>query len=64
MSNRIPEPNERAVPKVKGEKRYRLPPGECSYCDAHANDTMMPPHDASSACESGGHPHCTCDFCY
>lgn len=62
MTNRIPFPN--TTPKVKGEKRYRLAPGECSYCDEHKNDGMMPPHDASSACESGSHPHCTCDACY
>lgn len=43
---------------------YRRPPGECSYCDEHRNDSMMPSHTASSRCESGKRPHCTCDTCY
>lgn len=43
---------------------YRLPPGECAYCDAHRNDSMMPPHTPSERCESGKHPHCTCDTCF
>ena len=36
----------------------------CAYCEAHKNDSMMPPHKASDYCESGKHPHCTCDICY
>lgn len=43
---------------------YRRPPGECSYCDAHRNDSMMPSHTASARCESGKRAHCTCDTCY
>jgi hypothetical protein len=43
---------------------YRRPPGECSYCDSHRTDSMMPPHTASSQCESGKREHCTCDVCF
>ena len=43
---------------------YRRPLGECKYCDEHRNDSMMPSHTASERCESGKHPHCTCDVCY
>ena len=47
-------------------KRYH---DGCSYCDreyAKNGDklTMMPSHDASSRCQSGGHNHCTCDTCF
>lgn len=44
--------------------RALLVPGMCTYCDAHRADAMMPPHDASFRCESGGHNHCTCDICF
>lgn len=40
------------------------PPGECAFCDEHRNDSMMPSHDPSPRCESGKHPHCTCDTCF
>lgn len=43
---------------------YRRPKGECAYCDASREDSMMPSHTASANCESGNHPHCTCDVCY
>lgn len=47
------------------KNRYqRLPPGECKYCDEHRDDQMMPPHYASTRCESGQHTHCTCDTCF
>ena len=38
----------------------------CNYCQAskEANDSMMPPHFASSRCQSGGKNHCTCGTCY
>jgi hypothetical protein len=45
-------------------RAHWLPPGECAFCDSHHLDPMMPYHDASSRCESGKHPHCTCDTCY
>lgn len=43
---------------------YRRPPGECSCCDQHRNDKMMPSHTASDRCESGKRNHCTCDTCF
>ena len=46
------------------QERYRRPIGECTYCDANRNDTMMPSHTSSASCESGKHPHCTCDVCF
>jgi hypothetical protein len=36
----------------------------CPYCQLHQPGAMYPPHDASPRCESGGHPHCTCDTCF
>lgn len=45
-------------------ERYRLPNGQCKYCDEHRDDQMMPSHTASSRCESGKRPHCTCDTCF
>ena len=54
----------RSLAHAHPNRRTRLPPGECSYCDRDRNDTMMPPHDASRFCESGKHDHCTCDTCY
>lgn len=50
--------------RQKALERYRLPPGQCAYCDQHRNDPMMPSHTPSAACESGKRPHCTCDTCY
>lgn len=38
--------------------------GECAYCDEYGDDPNMPYHDASPRCESGKHPHCTCDTCF
>lgn len=43
---------------------YRMPPGECAYCDQCRTDSMMPSHTASSHCESGKRNHCTCDACF
>lgn len=42
----------------------RRPKGECAYCDQYGDDPMMPRHNASERCESGKHPHCTCDTCF
>lgn len=36
----------------------------CPFCAQHGADPMMPYHDASDRCESGKHPHCTCDTCF
>jgi len=45
-------------------RRRRLPPGECQFCDREREMYFSPCHDASAACESGKHPHCTCNFCW
>jgi hypothetical protein len=49
-----------ATPKVSGF----LPEGECKTCDAYRHETMAPRHTASPNCQSGKHPHCTCDTCF
>jgi hypothetical protein len=38
----------------------------CAYCDGEkANgSTFFPSHFARDTCESGKHPHCTCDGCF
>ena len=36
----------------------------CKQCEDAKHDTMMPRHTASSNCESGKRPHCTCEVCY
>ncbi len=45
------------------------PKGECKTCDdlreyEDPSAVMHPRHYAWSDCESGGHPHCTCDRCW
>lgn len=51
-------------PTPHPKHRHRRPRGECAHCDKHGDESMMPSHDASKDCESGKHPHCTCDTCY
>lgn len=51
----------RIAPRVV--RRSRRPLGECAYCDEH-RDAFAPSHDASQNCQSGQHPHCTCDTCF
>lgn len=68
------EPNEKpadllaALDAMRGRPahRHQLPPGECAYCDREraAGNTFFPSHDASEGCQSGKHPHCTCDTCF
>ena len=59
------ERNARLAAARKAAQTRRLrPPGECPFCDRHRDDTMMPSHTASDRCESGKHPHCTCDVCF
>jgi len=36
---------------------------ECSLCHEYQGQ-MAPPHFASDRCESGKHPHCSCDVCF
>jgi hypothetical protein len=56
---------ERKTPPIPHPKhRRRRPKGECSYCDQFGDDPMMPRHTPSDRCESGKHPHCTCDTCF
>jgi hypothetical protein len=44
-------------------KRSRVP--GCPTCDRDPEGrALMPPHDASDRCESGKHPHCSCDTCF
>lgn len=31
---------------------------------AHLTDIFAPRHKPSSRCQSGKHPHCTCDTCF
>ncbi len=31
---------------------------------AKLSDIFVPSHKASNRCESGKHPHCTCDTCF
>ena len=50
-------------------RRNLLAEGECKICDdRRPTDPALippgPPHDPSPRCESGGHPHCTCDTCF
>ena len=47
-------------------RRHKLAPGECQSCDREreAGTSFHPSHDASSYCESGKRPHCTCDACF
>lgn len=52
------------IAPFKAVRGHWLPPGECSYCDSHRDDPMMPYHDTSRLCQSGKRPHCTCDACY
>ena len=48
------------------KRRYFADPGECKTCDDHegGQGKMMPSHDPSPLCESGGYPHCTCERCF
>ena len=47
-------------------RRHKIGPGECRTCDNNRdeNNEFHPPHDASDRCESGRHPHCSCDTCF
>lgn len=52
------------------ERTGRLAPA-CKGCVEHYTAlretgrwAFSPPHRASAGCESGRHPHCTCDRCF
>lgn len=57
---------EQALALRKGSRRHKLEFGQCAYCDREreAGVSFHPSHDASERCESGKHPHCTCDTCF
>ena len=52
--------------QLGGKRRHKAPLGECRYCDRErtAATDYHPSHDASDACQSGKHSHCSCDTCF
>jgi hypothetical protein len=52
-------------PRILTDARRKYVEG-CTYCESIREDThgWGPYHDASHRCESGKHPHCTCDTCF
>ena len=67
-----PKPAENEVEGLVGEPQPRPanPPARrrivegCDYCARYAHESMVPPHDASRRCESGGYSHCSCGRCF
>lgn len=45
------------------ENRRRFVEG-CETCEHRRDGGVVPPHDPSPACESGGKLHCSCDTCF
>jgi len=44
---------------------FRVVEGSCPTCvEIKANGGFGPRHNASTRCESGKYPHCTCDTCF
>lgn len=37
---------------------------DCAACVRNGKGAFAPSHDASTRCQSGGRPHCTCDACF
>lgn len=64
MKDLIEEAN--ALLKVQAQSKRQRPLGECAECDRYRAEgiSMFPSHTPSSFCESGKHPHCTCDMCF
>jgi hypothetical protein len=53
------------MPSNQPKLRLRKAPhGECDCCNKEGLNFFHPPHDASERCESGKHPHCSCDTCF
>ena len=52
-------------PRVEGKivESWQRDPG-CAICAGLAPGALAPPHDANPRCESGKHPHCSCDICF
>ena len=56
----------KATPTPPGAQpvaRRQRDPG-CATCQSVGHTSLAPPHDASPRCESGKHPHCSCDICF
>lgn len=51
---------------VKIAKTIENERASCSECKRihDSGESLAPTHRASSRCQSGGHPHCTCDTCF
>lgn len=47
-------------------KRIERERETCSFCKKihDSGESLAPEHRASPRCQSGGHPHCTCDTCF
>jgi hypothetical protein len=64
-----PETRDEAIARM--EKEGQLDPA-CSFCQSEIYsvthvmpyNVFCPSHKASSSCQSGKHPHCTCDTCF
>lgn len=52
--------------QAPARRQHKLEPGQCAYCDREREDgnDWHPSHDASQNCQSGKHPHCSCDTCF
>jgi len=51
----------RFAERVESVRHFRIE--GCSSCVGSPTGAV-PPHDASSRCESGRRPHCSCDGCF
>lgn len=63
----LPSQLAREATIARMEAEGRLDP-DCDGCrkfyDHPRLDPFAPRHKASSRCQSGGRPHCTCDICF
>lgn len=53
-----------AVPPQPFIRRRIATEEGCATCAELARGSYGPSHDPSPRCESGKHPHCTCDVCF
>lgn len=49
---------------IEREKSAAADAGRVQCLTCVTAGSMTPPHTPSPWCESGGHPHCTCAYCY
>lgn len=49
---------------IEREQAAKADAGRVQCLTCVTATAMTPPHTPSPWCESGGHPHCTCNFCY